>query len=296
MTFRYLQKSLNLRTIVAILFVIVTIFVSIISAYLGLRDTESSFVLIEWMWVFSSNLGNFVSKGSSFLPLGLAFWAGIAAAFNPCGFPLLPTYLLMYLRTVENSDNTSLIHRLFHACLLGIIMSAGCIVLFLAVRIALGVGVHFIVDYLDFVIFIIGLIMCILGGWMIIRGQLYFKSVQQSSNYITSLNVSGNLNYFLWGLGYGLVSLGCTLPVFLAVSGISFISSSITHVILQFLLYGLGMSLVVIIMMIFISITREATSRIRILVPYMIYVGPVLMVLTGGYLIYYWITVSELLS
>ena len=295
MTFRYLQKSLNLRTIVAILFVIVTIFVSIISAYLGLRDTESSFVLIEWMWVFSSNLGNFVSKGSSFLPLGLAFWAGIAAAFNPCGFPLLPTYLLMYLRTVENSDNTSLIHRLFHACLLGIIMSAGCIVLFLAVGIALGVGVHFIVDYLDFVIFIIGLIMCILGGWMIIRGQLYFISVQRSSNYITSLNVSGNLNYFLWGLGYGLVSLGCTLPVFLAVSGISFISSSITHVI-QFLLYGLGMSLVVIIMMIFISITREATSRIRILVPYMIYVGPVLMVLTGGYLIYYWITVSELLS
>ena len=293
MTFRYLQNLLNLRIIVTILFVVVTIFVSIISA---LRDTQSSFILIEWMWIFSSNLGNFVSKSSSLLPFGLAFWAGIAAAFNPCGFPLLPTYLLMYLRTVENSDNISLIYKLFHACLLGIIMSSGCMVLFLAVGVALGAGVHFIVDYLDFVIFIVGFIMCILGGWMIIRGQLYFIPVQQGSNYITSFNVSGNLNYFLWGLGYGLVSLGCTLPVFLAVSGISFISSSITGVVLQFLLYGLGMSLVIIIMMILISITREATSRIRILVPYMIYVGPILMVLTGGYLIYYWIKVSELLS
>jgi cytochrome c biogenesis protein CcdA len=158
----------------------------------------------------------------------------------------------------------------------------------------LGAGVHFIVDYVDFVIFVVGIIMCILGGWMIIRGQLYFLSVQRGSNYITSFNVSGNLNYFFWGIGYGLVSLGCTLPVFLAVSGISLISSSITSVILQFLLYGFGMSLVLTIMMVLISITSEGVSRIRILVPYMTYVGPILMVLTGGYLIYYWIKVSEL--
>jgi len=65
-------------------------------------------------------------------------------------------------------------------------------------------------------------------------------------------------------------------------------------VILQFLLYGLGMSLVIMIMMVLISITSEGVSRIRILVPYLIYIGPILMVLTGGYLIYYWIKVSEL--
>ena len=291
MTLRYLHKFLNLRIMVTSLFVVVTIFVSVVSA---LRDTQSSFILIEGLWTLSSNLGNFVLKGSSFLPFGLAFWAGIAAAFNPCGFPLLPTYLLMYLRSVGNSSNTSLIHKLFYACLLGIIMSFGCVVLFIAVGAVIGVGVHFIVDYLDFVIFVVGIIMCFLGGWMLVRGQLYFLSVQRGSNYITSFNVPANLTYFLWGIGYGLVSLGCTLPVFLAVSGISLISSSITSVVLQFLLYGLGMSLVIMIMMVLISITSEGVSRIRILVPYLIYIGPILMVLTGGYLIYYWIKVSEL--
>ena len=44
MTLRYLHKFLNLRIMVTSLFVVVTIFVSVVSA---LRDTQSSFILIE---------------------------------------------------------------------------------------------------------------------------------------------------------------------------------------------------------------------------------------------------------
>ena len=44
---------------------------------------------------YAGNLGDLA-------PLGFAFGLGIAAAFNPCGFVLLPAYMGLYL----GDDNT----------------------------------------------------------------------------------------------------------------------------------------------------------------------------------------------
>ena len=39
--------------------------------------------------------------------LAFAFVAGIAAAFNPCGFAMLPAYMGLYMSTGEDSDDMS---------------------------------------------------------------------------------------------------------------------------------------------------------------------------------------------
>src|SRR6185312_4342948 len=52
----------------------------------------------------TGSVENASSSGTSFLrdlsialPLGYAFGAGMVAAVNPCGFALLPAYLMLYL-------------------------------------------------------------------------------------------------------------------------------------------------------------------------------------------------------
>ena len=41
----------------------------------------------------SGNSGSFFGSLGIIAPLGFAFGAGVAAAFNPCGFAMLPAYM-----------------------------------------------------------------------------------------------------------------------------------------------------------------------------------------------------------
>ena len=62
---------------------------------------------------------------------GFAFGAGLAAAFNPCGFAMLPAYMGLYLG-VGNEEETSFVGQLFKALLIGITVTVGFILLFAA--------------------------------------------------------------------------------------------------------------------------------------------------------------------
>src|SRR5262249_19534899 len=63
------------------------------------------------------------------VPLGYAFGVGMAAAVNPCGFALLPTYLGLYLGSAAG-DRRAWPAQLGRALLISATMTASFVVLF----------------------------------------------------------------------------------------------------------------------------------------------------------------------
>ena len=103
--------------------------------------------------------------------------------------------------------------------------------------------------------------------------------------------------YFLFGLSYGTASLSCTLPIFLAVVGTSFAVSSIATSFEQFVLYSLGMGLVIVALTVGMALFKGTmVGLLRKALPYIQPVGSWMMVLAGSYIVFYWLTIGGLLE
>ena len=102
--------------------------------------------------------------------------------------------------------------------------------------------------------------------------------------------------YFMFGLSYGAASLGCTLPIFLAVVGISVAGASASSVVTNFFLFALGMGIVIMALTLGIAFFKGTmVGLVRKALPYVQPLGSCLMVIAGAYLVFYWLTVGDLL-
>ncbi len=94
---------------------------------------------------------------------------------------------------------------------------------------------------------------------------------------------------FLFGAGYGVASLGCTLPVFLALIGASLASRGTFAGLAVFGAYALGMAIVLTALSLGAASLRVGlANRMRRLLPYMSRISGALLFLVGSYLAYYW--------
>ena len=109
-------------------------------------------------------------------------------------------------------------------------------------------------------------------------------------------NHTGLLAYAAYGLAFALSSLGCTLPLFLTVLGIGLARGGIAGALGQLLLYALGMSTVVSALTVLVvlfgrGVLARARGAGRVFQP----VGAVLLLATGGYIVYYWLSAGGIL-
>jgi len=113
----------------------------------------------------------------------------------------------------------------------------------------------------------------------------------------TAARHAGPWGYAAFGLAYGLASLGCTLPVFLIVVGNALVLHGFLASLLEFLLYGLGMSVVIAALTLVVALFKGAAlGRPRRLVRFVSPASAVLLLVTGGYVVYYWLTLGGLLE
>jgi cytochrome c biogenesis protein CcdA len=232
-------------------------------------------------------------------PLGFAFAAGMASAVNPCGFAMLPAYLGLYLGDGEQGDETVKTgRRLGKALLVGGSVTAGFIVLFGTTGTVINLGARtIVVGILPWLGLAIGIALAIAGSWMVGGGKLYSGIAAQAASRIGDPSQASPKGYFLFGLSYGTASLSCTLPIFLAVVGISsFAVSSLLVSLGQFLLYGLGMGVVILALTIGMAFAKGAMVKsVRKALPYIQPIGSWLMVIAGAYIVFYWLTIGGLL-
>ncbi|MCH8987583.1 MAG: cytochrome c biogenesis protein CcdA [Chloroflexi bacterium] len=231
-------------------------------------------------------------------PLGFAFAVGMASAVNPCGFAMLPAYLGLYLGDGEKEAEVSHpFKQLRQAVIVGSAVTAGFIVLFGSAGLIIGVGARaFIVDVLPWLGLVIGIALALVGAWMVGGGKLYTGFAARAASKMGDPGKVSLKGYFIFGISYGTASLSCTLPLFLSVVGTSLAVSSIFTSLGQFVLYAMGMGIVIMALTIGMAFFKTAmVSALRKAMPYVQPVGSWLMVIAGMYIVFYWLTIGDLL-
>lgn len=227
-------------------------------------------------------------------PLGFAFAAGMASAVNPCGFAMLPAYLGLYLGGNQEAQPG---RQLGRALLVSSIVTAGFVVLFGSAGAIIGLGARSaVVGILPWLGLGIGIALALAGSWMVGGGKLYTGFAAQAASRMGDPSQVSPKGYFLFGLSYGTASLSCTLPIFLAVVGTSLAVSNLATAFGQFLLYGLGMGVVITALTLGMALFKGTmVGALRKALPYIQPVGSWLMVLAGAYIVFYWLTLGGLL-
>ena len=238
--------------------------------------------------------------GGNLAPLGFALAAGAVSAVNPCGFAMLPAYIGLYLGSggAENETQASPLRKLGKALVVGGAVTAGLVLLFGLAGLVIGFGARsFVKEILPWVGLAIGIGLTFVGAWMLGGGKLYSNLATRASTHIgdpASLSVKG---YFLFGISYGTASLSCTLPIFLTIVGTSFAVSSIATSLGQYLLYSLGMGLVIMSLTLGIALFEGAmVGALRKAQPYVQPIGTWMMIVAGSYIVFYWLTIGNLLD
>ena len=254
---------------------------------------------------YSSDSAGFVGNLGSFLPLGFAFAAGMVATVNPCGFVMLPAFLTMYL-TDQQGDSPdgvvsrrgraiSMSHSLVKALYVSAALGAGFVLLFGSVGIAISSGARSFIVIFPWIGFFLGFVMAALGAYLFAGGKLYNNRAQSAASKIGTASDTSVKGYFLFGISYAVASLSCTLPIFLGLISSSLATGGVVQATKQFLAYALGMTFVITVLTIGIAVFKGAmVNQIRRIMPYVQPVSAGVLILVGGYLIFYWLTEGEI--
>jgi cytochrome c-type biogenesis protein len=256
-------------------------------------------IIDQFLTVSSESTGQ-ISKVGVWLPFGFAFGAGMVATVNPCGFVMLPAYLGMYVGDGQGDESPGagkihMARQLTKALYVSAALGLGFVMLFGAVGLAVSVGARSVVDVFPWLSFTLGFIMTMLGAYLFAGGKLYIGVAQSAASKIGDPRDQSLRGYYLFGLSYATASLACTLPIFLGIVTASLASQGVAEATVQFLAYALGMAFVITIITISIALFKGAmVKQFRRLMPYLNSISAGILIIVGGYLIFYWLTEGEL--
>lgn len=243
-------------------------------------------------------LANWMNALALLLPFGYSFGAGMVSTVNPCGFSLLPAYMSLYLGT--GNEGAATVHPLLRAgkaLLIGFAVTLGFTALFAFVGVIIWAGGYFLMHYLPWLGLFVGGVLACLGLFLVAGKSIYTSLPPRLASMIGNPNSQGFKTYFLFGIGYGMASLGCTLPVFLVVVGSAIKSQGFTSGFLQFISYALGMGAVLTILALSFALFKGGLATyLKRSLPYMGRIAGVLLLIAGSYQVYYWLTKGGLLA
>ena len=207
---------------------------------------------------------------------------GMLAAVNPCGFVLLPTYLVAYLSV---SDDTDVATRLRRSLVVGGSVSAGFLVVFLIVGAISRLFTNWIEINAKYASLVVGLALTVMGirmlsGW---RPRIWVPALGGESRR------NGVVGMFAFGVVYAIASIGCTIGLLTTAILGSFTRDGLVSGVLSVVMYGFGMALFVTALTTTLAFAKTALVRGgRGVMSVVSYVSSGLVLITGIYLAWYW--------
>lgn len=219
-----------------------------------------------------------------------SFLLGVLAAVNPCGFVLLPAYLMYFLGlegTNPSPDQRTGVRR---ALVVSGATSAGFISVFLVVGTISRLLTQWIEQQAKYAGLVIGLGLMAMGiamlsGWKPRSGLLQRRGTALAGDH--RQRTVGSM--FLFGVAYAVASIGCSLAflttaIFGGISTTGFVSG-VTSIVL----YGVGMSLLVMALTVTLALAQGGLLRgLRRLMRHVDRVAAAFIFATGAYLAWYW--------
>ncbi|MFC7546256.1 cytochrome c biogenesis CcdA family protein [Plantactinospora sp. GCM10030261] len=222
-------------------------------------------------------------------PYSLALGAGLLAAVNPCGFALLPAYLSMLVLDPDGPDGGRSTRERLAPVGRALVLTGAVTLGFVAVFGTFGLLAAPLADAvagrLPWVSIVIGLALVAAGGWLLAGRYLPALAPGMASGPRVR---RGFASMVLFGAGYAIASLGCTVGPFLAVVVAGFQAGSVGSGVGLFLAYALGMGLVVGAAALAVALARDSLlRRVRRAGPLLNRLAGALLVVTGGYVAWY---------
>jgi cytochrome c biogenesis protein CcdA len=229
------------------------------------------------------------------LPVGYAFGAGMVAAVSPCGFAMLPAYLGLYLGAGDAPRGWRSISR---ALIVSAVVTLSFVLLFGAAGLVLSAATSAVTAYFPWAGLAVGVLLLLTAGRMVAGRPIYGSLGDRLAARMGAAARRGGLwGYAAYGLAYGLASLGCTLPIFLTVVGSALVVHGFLAGLLEFLLYSLGMGFVLGALTIAAAGFKQgALAPVRTLTRYASPASALLLLVTGAYVVYYWLTLGGLIA
>ena len=213
-----------------------------------------------------------------------SFLLGVMAAVNPCGFVLLPTYLIYYLGIELGRDEESPMTTLRRSLTVGSSVSAGFIGLFIVVGIISRAFTTVIRDNAKYAALVIGIGLIVMGIAMF-RG--WKPPVAQPDVSVQRKRTVWNMVMF--GVVYAIASIGCTIGLLISVILGSVNRNGFASGVISIVLYGAGMGLLVTSLTVALAFARVGlVGALKRGLPWFDRVSAVFVVLTGVYLSWYW--------
>jgi cytochrome c biogenesis protein CcdA len=226
--------------------------------------------------------------------VGLAFAAGLVAALNPCGFAMLPAYLLLVVRGQQSGERSPAfpsgprgsIGAVGRALAATVGMALGFLTvfgLFGVLTISAASTVH---RYLPYVTVLIGVVLVALGVWLVSGRDLTALTPRPLGMRLAPTVRLGSM--YGYGISYAIASLSCTIGPFLAVTAAGLRGGSIVVDAAIYLAYVGGLTLVVGVLALAAATASSALAdSLRRLLPFINRISGVLLVLVGLYVAYY---------
>ena len=212
-----------------------------------------------------------------------SFILGVLAAVNPCGFVLLPTYLIFFLGTREepNLDTSQRLRR-------ALVVSSGISIGFLAIFFVIGVISRLFTQWIEmnakYASLAIGVVLVVGGARMLTGWTPKFALPEIGGVQTKTFRAT-----VIYGVAYAVASIGCTMgflttAVFGSIALHGFVSG-----VLSILLYGLGMAMLVTALTVSLAFAKTGIvviikNRLNLIQR----LGAILVTLTGIYLVFYW--------
>ncbi len=213
-------------------------------------------------------------------PLALALAAGMVGAINPCGFSLLPAYIGFFV--TGEAAGAPLERRLLRATASAAMVTSGFVVVFVLLGVVLESVAEWIRPHLPWVTVAIGALI-VLTGMAVAAG----RRLPVPAPALRALAGRNPIAMFGYGIVYALASLSCTIGPFLAITAVA-LDQSFLGGVATYMAYAAGMGTVIFALAAAAALARpEPTRHLRRISRYAPRIGGMLMILSGGYAIWY---------
>lgn len=219
--------------------------------------------------------------------LAFAYGAGLLSTVNPCGFAMLPAFLAFSMGHDDSSRQHRATLRFLHGVTIGLALSAGFAAVFVTAGILLSAGLRSLITVVPWLAVGIGVVLATVGVAM-----LAGRHIGLAVGPITVSREAGrgHRRVLLFGMGYALASLSCTLAVFLAVIAQALATANVLRLLGVFAAYAAGGATVLTALSVSTAMAAGMVSRaVRRLLPIAGRLSGVLLVLSGAYLVAYWL-------
>lgn len=215
--------------------------------------------------------------------LSLSFVRGMLAAVNPCGFILLPTYLLYFLG-LSSADTGVTKAPLRRALLVSAAVSAGFLAVFLVVGLIAELFTNWVIGNAKYLTAVIGVGLVVLGVAMLFGYRLPITTPK--------LDAGGRdrtvRSMFVYGIAYAVASIGCTIGLFIATLFGTASREGYLAGVANVVAYGAGMALLITALTVTLSVANVGLLKVlRRGMQYVEMVAGAFVLLSGLYLLWY---------